>query len=76
MRNIISSTERARNERLKSLYQERLKASQIKKEGVNQGNKPTHLTPKQMEEVVRLRDKEGFSREEAVKMVLSNKNFQ
>lgn len=71
MRNLLSATERARNERLRQLYLQRTKASQNPNKQVNQGAKPLYLTPTQMDKVKEL-VKEGMTREEAVDWALDN----
>jgi len=71
MRNLLSATERARNERLRQLHLQRTKASQNQNKGLNQEAKPRYLTPAQMDKVKDLQ-REGMSREEAVKWALDN----
>lgn len=67
MRKIIPIAERIRNDRIRELYSQREKVQQ------NRDLPPQikKLTQDQMDEVIRLRDKEGMSREDAVKLVLS-----
>lgn len=67
MRKIIPIAERIRNDRIRELYSQREKVQQ------NRDLTPQikKLTQDQMDEVIRLRDKEGMSREDAVKLVLS-----
>lgn len=68
MSKILSHNERMRNERLKELYRQR----QEMKSSQNRDMTPQikKLTPAQMSEVNDLR-RDGYSREEAVKIVLS-----
>jgi len=66
-----SMAERIRNERVKALYLQREKASQIKDKGVN-NEKPRYLTQEQMDKVKDLQREKSLTREEAVKIVLKN----
>jgi hypothetical protein len=66
-----SMAERIRNERVKALYLQREKASQIKDKGVN-NEKPRYLTQEQMDKVKDLQREKSLTREEAVKIVLGN----
>jgi hypothetical protein len=72
MKNLLSATERARNERLRQLHLQREKASQNQNKVVNQGNKPRYLTADQMDKVKTLQREKEMTREEAVAWVLEN----
>lgn len=65
-----SMSERIRDQRVRELYLQRQKASQ------NQEKPPQirKLTQEQMDEIMRLRDEQGFSREIAVQIVLAKSN--
>lgn len=66
-----SMSERIRDQRVRELYLQRQKASQ------NQEKPPQirKLTQEQMDEIMRLRDEQGFSREIAVQIVLAKSNI-